>query len=62
MTGVLQRHTPAARARAAATAVGLLAALTACAPGTGGEGIVVTTNILGDITREVVGGRPRSPS
>ncbi|MGW5877952.1 zinc ABC transporter substrate-binding protein AztC [Nocardiopsis terrae] len=51
-----QRHTPAARARAAATAVGLLAALTACAPGTGGEGIVVTTNILGDITREVVGG------
>ncbi|MBE1458630.1 zinc/manganese transport system substrate-binding protein [Nocardiopsis terrae] len=53
---MLQRHTPAARARAAATAVGLLAALTACAPGTGGEGIVVTTNILGDITREVVGG------
>nr|WP_225943252.1 zinc ABC transporter substrate-binding protein AztC [Nocardiopsis terrae] len=30
--------------------------MTACAPGTGGEGIVVTTNILGDITREVVGG------
>ncbi|OLT28621.1 ABC transporter substrate-binding protein [Actinomadura sp. CNU-125] len=46
--------------RLAALPAALLAALlltvTACsAPGTGRSGVVVTTNILGDITREIVG-------
>ena len=43
------------KALTALTATGLLFALGACSPDDGGEGIVVTTNILGDITREIVG-------
>ncbi|WP_150236483.1 zinc ABC transporter substrate-binding protein AztC [Nocardiopsis quinghaiensis] len=44
------------RATAAALAGAALLGSAACAPGADtGEGIVVTTNILGDITREVVG-------
>ncbi|WP_374224039.1 zinc ABC transporter substrate-binding protein AztC [Nocardiopsis sp. MG754419] len=43
------------RALAALTATGLVCALAACSPGDGGAGVVVTTNILGDLTREIVG-------
>lgn len=43
------------KALAALTVTGLVVALGACSPDDGGEGIVVTTNILGDITREIVG-------
>lgn len=43
------------KALAALTVTGLVVALGACSADEGGEGIVVTTNILGDITREIVG-------
>ena len=43
------------RALTALTATGLVVALGACSPDDGGEGVVVTTNILGDLTREIVG-------
>ena len=43
------------KALAALTVTGLVVALGACSADDGGEGIVVTTNILGDITREIVG-------
>ncbi|MFC4564877.1 zinc ABC transporter substrate-binding protein AztC [Nocardiopsis mangrovi] len=50
------RRLPRTRCTAAAAAAGLLMAATSCAAtGPDREGVVVTTNILGDITREVVG-------
>ena len=49
------RHPPAMRTLSALVATGFALSLTSCAPGGEGTGIVVTTNILGDITREIVG-------
>ncbi|MEU3233316.1 zinc ABC transporter substrate-binding protein AztC [Nocardiopsis alba] len=46
---------PRGRAFSAAAALGLVLALTSCTGDDDGTGIVVTTNILGDVTREIVG-------
>lgn len=44
---------------ALAAAIGLLAGGVACTPATGSTRIVVTTNILGDVVREIVGDEAR---
>lgn len=60
MTEMRLRHpltarTPATRALATLTATGLALTLVSCSSDGEGTGVVVTTNILGDITGEIVG-------